>query len=286
MTLQELKYKLKTLDVFGKIIVINTIVFVLSFLVKDILGFGIFNYFQLPAHFRDFITQPWSLITYGFTHYGFIHLLLNLIVLYYISKLVTTTIRVKTALNIYVLGILVGGLAFLFAYNVLPNSFLKPSTGLVGASAGVRALIIFLGIYMAEREVSVFIVNIKLKHVAIALITLDVLGLFGNNQGGYIAHLGGAALGYLYAIKLKQGKDIGTGFERSMDTVLTWFKPKPNLKTVHRKKKTKDYAGKTKDDFNTYNKQKKIDLILDKISKSGYESLTSEEKEFLFRAGK
>ena len=96
----------------------------------------------------------------------------------------------------------------------------------------------------------------------------------------------GALLGYLYAVKLKQGKDIGTGFERSMDTVLTWFKPKSNLKTVHRKKKSKDYAGKTKDDFNTYNNQKKIDLILDKISKSGYESLTAEEKEFLFRAGK
>jgi len=108
----------------------------------------------------------------------------------------------------------------------------------------------------------------------------------GINQGGYIAHLGGYLLGYLYATKLKDGKDIGVGFERLMDTVATWFKPKSNLKTVHRKKGKDEFAGKTKQEFNTFNNQKKIDLILDKISKSGYESLTSEEKEFLFKAGK
>jgi hypothetical protein len=139
---------------------------------------------------------------------------------------------------------------------------------------------------MAETEVLVFRFKVKLKHIAIALIVLDVLGLFTLNQGGNVAHLGGALLGYMYATKLKQGKDIGLGFERVMDSVVSWFQPKSTLKTVYRKKGKKSYAGKTKDEFNSFNNQKKIDLILDKISKSGYESLTAEEKEFLFKAGK
>ena len=188
------------------------------------------------------------------------------------------------ALNIYLLGIIAGGLAFLFVYNVLPSQFLIETSSVVGASAGIRALIIFLGIYMAETEVRIFMFNVKLKYIAIAIVVMDVLGLFTWNQGGNVAHLGGALLGYFYATKLRQGKDIGSGFERAMDTVVSWFKPKSNLKTVHRKKG--QFAGKTKDEFNSFNKQKKIDLILDKISKSGYESLTAEEKEFLFKAGK
>ena len=88
------------------------------------------------------------------------------------------------------------------------------------------------------------------------------------------------------ATQLLKGNDIGKGFERTMDSIMSWFKPKSSLKTVHRKTNKKGYVGKTKDEFNTFNNQKKIDLILDKISKSGYESLTAEEKEFLFRSGK
>jgi hypothetical protein len=115
---------------------------------------------------------------------------------------------------------------------------------------------------------------------------MDVLGLFTWNQGGNIAHLGGALLGYVYATKLQQGKDIGAGFERVMDSIISWFQPKSNLKTVHRKKGSTSYAGKTKKEFDAFNKQKRIDMILDKISKSGYDSLTAEEKEFLLKAGK
>ena len=170
----------------------------------------------------------------------------------------------------------------------MPSTLLKNTGGLVGASAGIRALLIFLGVYMAETEVRVFVINVKLKYIAIILVAMDILGLFTWNQGGNVAHLGGALLGYLYAVRLQQGNDIGSGFERMMDTIASWFKPKSNLKTVHRRqgRSKTEMAGKTKQEFDTYNKQKKIDLILDKISKSGYDSLTAEEKEFLFRAGK
>ncbi|MCT4628755.1 rhomboid family intramembrane serine protease [Winogradskyella sp.] len=286
-TFEDLKYKFNRFNAFEKIIVINIIVFIVGQLIKVFVRTDkALSYLSLPSDFFQFLWKPWTLITYGFAHYGFFHVLFNLLVLYYISRMLLNLFRPKMALNIYFLGIIVGGLAFLFVYNVFPKSFLINTSGVVGASAGIRALLIFLGVYMAETEVRVFTFNIKLKYIAIALVVMDVLGLFGWNQGGNVAHLGGALLGYLYATKLKQGKDIGTGFERVMDAVVSWFQPKSNLKTVHRNQNKKSYAGKTKQEFHTYNDQKKIDLILDKISKSGYESLTSEEKEFLFKAGK
>ena len=123
--------------------------------------------------------------------------------------------------------------------------------------------------------------------MAMVFIGLDVFRLMlGFNQGGYIAHLGGYFLGYIYATKLSKGTDIGTGFERTMDSFMSWFKPKSTLKTVHKTTSKRTSASKTKNEFDALNKQKKIDAILDKISKSGYESLTADEKAFLFKAGK
>ncbi len=286
-TYQDFRNKFNNFNAFEKIIAINIIVFIIGALI------GVFgrtddplSFLKLPSDFFDFILKPWTIITYGFAHYGFFHVLFNLLILYYLSRMLLNLFRPKMALNIYFMGIISGALAFLLVYNVLPSQFLKSTGGLVGASAGIRALIIFLGVYMAETEVKVFVLNVKLKYIAIALVAMDVLGLFTWNQGGNVAHLGGALLGYLYATKLRQGTDIGKGFERIMDRVVGWFQPKSNLKTVHRKKGKREYAGKTKDEFNSFNNQKKIDLILDKISKSGYESLTAQEKEFLFRSGK
>lgn len=285
--IKDFKFKFNNFNAFEKIIVINIIIFIIGALI------GVFgrtddslSFLKLPVDFFDFILKPWTFITYGFVHYDFFHILFNLLVLYYISRVLLNLFRPKMALNIYFLGIITGALAFLFVYNVVPSQFLKPTGGLVGASAGIRALIIFLGVYMAETEVRVLVVNVKLKYIALILVAMDVLGLFTWNQGGNVAHLGGALLGYLYATRLLQGKDIGLTFEKLMDNVASWFQPKSNLKTVHRKKAKGEYAGKTKEEFNTFNNQKKIDLILDKISKSGYESLTAEEKAFLFKAGK
>ena len=282
---EELKYKFNNFNTFEKIIVINIVVFVIG---KLIAVFGRESdplyYLQLPVDFFDFLIMPWTIITYGFAHYGFFHLLFNLLILYYISRMLLNLFRPKMALNIYFLGIIVGGFLFLVAYNVLPKSVLVPTSGLIGASAGIRALIIFLGVYMPTTEVRLIMFNVKLKYIAMAIVAIDILGLLGLNQGGNIAHLGGALLGYFYAVKLSEGKDIGTGFERSMDTVVSWFQPKSKLKTVHRKKRST--SSKTKTESGTLNKQKKIDAILDKISKSGYESLTAEEKKFLFEVGK
>ncbi|WP_299101349.1 rhomboid family intramembrane serine protease [uncultured Winogradskyella sp.] len=287
-TVENLKYKFKNLDVFGKIIAINVLVFLIGLVFKSLLRFNVYFYFELPSGFMNYLFQPWSLITYGFLHSGPFHLLLNMLFLFYLSRVTTNLFRSKMILNIYFLGIIFGGLAYLAVANLLPVNFIGENDVLVGASAGVSALLLFVAVYIPNTEIRLFnAFNVKWKHIAMVIVGLDLFRMLsGLNQGGYVAHFGGYLLGYIYATRLLKGTDIGLGFERSMDSFMSLFKPKSNLKTVHRKKNKKEYAGKTKDEFNSFNNQKKIDLILDKISKSGYESLTSEEKEFLFKAGK
>jgi hypothetical protein len=175
----------------------------------------------------------------------------------------------------------------MLVYTLFSNNILNNVGDLVGASAGVRAALIFLCAYMPHKEMRLVSFNIKLMYFGFVFVALDILGLFGDNQGGSVAHLGGEILGYYYAVQLQKGTDIGKGFERFMDSISRLFsKGKPsNLKTVYKSRK-KEYAGHTKQEFGEFNKQKQIDIILDKISKSGYESLSKEEKAFLFRAGK
>ena len=245
------------------------------------------NWLALPKDFFDFILKPWSIITYGFTHVDFWHLFFNVFVLYFVGRSFNNLFSIKLSLNVYFLGILFGGLSYMLFYALFPNSILKHVGALVGASAGVRAALIFLCAYMPNKEARLGTINIKLLYFGLVFVVLDVLGLFGTNPGGNVAHLGGDLLGYFYAIQLKKGIDIGKGFERFMDRISSLFSNRKisNLKTVHKSKK-KSYAGHTKQEFGEFNNQKKIDIILDKISKSGYESLSKEEKAFLFKAGK
>ena len=287
-SIEDLKYKFGNLDVFGKIIVINAIVFIFNFVLSALLKWDFAQYFVLPSDFMDFILQPWSLITYGFIHSGFWHILFNMLLLFYLARVATNIFRPKMVLNIYFMGIIFGGLAYMAVANILPGSLFRARGVLLGSSAGVSALLMFIAVYMPDSQIRLFnAFNVKWKHIAIVFVVYDVLRLMlGLNQGGYIAHIGGYLLGYFYATNLIKGKDIGSGFERFMDKLMSWFRPNSKLKTVHRKKGQKRYTNKTKNEFDTFNKQKKIDMILDKISKSGYDSLTAEEKEFLFKAGK
>lgn len=283
--IDDIKYKLRRLNVLEKLIVLNIGIFLFSLLFKRLIP-KVFSYFELPPDFYDALMQPWSIISYAFLHYGFFHILLNMIMLYYCSRMILNLFRPKTALNIYFLGAIVGGLVFLLFYNIFPSFFSKNYYPLVGASAAVRALFIFLCAYNPNSEIRLFNFNIKIWHIGAVFVIFDVIGVFGSNGGGNLAHLGGALLGYVYAKQLAQGNDIGKGFERFADAIASWFKPakKRSLKTVHKDKSK--VGGYTKGEFSEFNKQKQIDTILDKISKSGYDSLTATEKEFLFKAGK
>lgn len=276
---QDIKDKLSRLNVLEKIIAINVVIFLLGLLFKSLL-----RWFELPSSLGNFITQPWSIITYAFVHYEFFHMLFNMLWLYIIAQWILNLFNPKMALNIYFLGAISGGVLYLLAYTLFPD--ILGNSRLVGASASVRALLIFVCAYMPNKEFRVFTFSLKLWYLGAALVVIDIIGLFSTNTGGHLAHLGGVLLGYFYAKQLQKGQDIGKGFEKFMDGFANLFKSskrKP-FKTVHKNKSK--VGGYTKSDFKEFNNQKKIDVILDKISKSGYDSLTAEEKEFLFRAGK
>lgn len=282
---EDIKFKLARLNILEKIIAVNVVVFLISAILRRV-SRVLYTWVELPSDFNSFIFKPWTIITYAFLHYDGIHLFFNMLWLYFLARIFLNLFSSKMALNVYFLGAVFGGLAFLLGYNIFP-SFFTGNAYVVGASAAVRALMIFLCAYMPNKEIRFFTVNLKLWYIGAALLVFDVFGLFGFNAGGNLAHLGGALLGYVYAKQLVKGNDIGKGFERLMDRVTGWFKPAKKtrpLKTVHKKKSK--VGGYAEGDFNSFNKQKQIDTILDKISKSGYDSLTAKEKEFLFRAGK
>ncbi|SFZ93312.1 Membrane associated serine protease, rhomboid family [Flaviramulus basaltis] len=292
---QDIKQKLSNLNVLEKIIAVNVVVFVVGYILTKVLSLSdetSLNWLELPSSFSELITKPWAIITYAFAHYDFLHILFNMLWLYFLGRMFLNLFSPKMALNIYFLGAISGGLLFMLCYTLFPSVFGSYSR-LLGASAAVRALLIFLCAYMPNQEIRFFTFNIKLWYVGVAIVILDVFGIItgvndpiNGNAGGNLAHLGGALLGCFYAKQLVKGQDIGKGFERFVDRLVSMFKSskKGPLKTVHKNKSK--VGGYTKADFKEFNNQKKIDVILDKISKSGYDSLTSEEKEFLFKAGK
>ena len=282
---QDIKDKLSRLNVFEKIILANGIVFLLSSLTLKLQGLGAnLEWLSLSKSLSDLASRPWTVITYGFTHYSVGHLFFNMVVLYFFGRSFSNLFKTNISLKVYILGILSGAFAFVFVYNIYPSGILETVGPLVGASAGIRAIIIFLCAYLPHKEVRFFTFQFPLKYIGIALVIFDVPGLFSQNSGGSVAHFGGYILGYFYAKQFQNGTDIGV----FMDRIISYFSGvSMPLKTVHRtKSKSTSFAGKKKEDFDRYTHQKQIDLILDKISKSGYESLTQAEKDFLFRAGK
>ena len=282
-TFDNLKYKFQRFTIAEKLIVLNVLFFVIPFFLQTL--FYLFNipsttflsWFHLLPSFTEVLFRPWTLITYSFLHGNFMHILCEMI---FIHSMYLNLFSEQQFLKNYLLGVLVGGLVFLIGYNLFPvfNGMYPP---LVGASAGVMAILIFVATYTPDQEVRLLFINVKLQYIGIALVVVDILQIPNGNAGGRLAHLGGAFLGFLYAKQLQKGNDIGSGLDRIWTFISSPFTEKKaqNMHTVHRSKtvsKKKTQNGQ----------QQKIDAILDKISTSGYESLTQEEKDFLFRAGK
>lgn len=276
---QDIKTKFLHLHVLEKIIVLNTSLFFLG-IILNLLGINLLDWFSLPYRFSEVLSHPWSIITYGFLHHSLGHLFFNMLVLYFIAQSFANLFKPRLSFKIYILGVIFGGLAFVFVSMLFPD-LLRINGPLVGASAGVRACILFLCVYWPNKPIGFFSFRFPLKYLGIAMVLLDLPGLMSVNSGGTVAHIGGYLSGFLYAKQLKIGKDLGS----FLDVVLDYFKSVNKLKTVH-KSKSSTMGGKQKKEFNTFPQQKQIDLILDKISKSGYDSLTQAEKDFLFRAGK
>ncbi len=279
--LDNIKSRFTTFSILEKVILINTICFVLPLLLNVLLFlFKIqttfyVDWLQLSPNLEIFITRPWTLITYSFIHSSIFHLIWNMVLLFYAGRFLLNLFKDSIFINNYFLGVISGGLIFICSYALFPV-FDGTYPPMIGSSAGVMAVFIFICTYTPNQHIRFFFVKLKLKHLGIAFFSLDLIQIPYGNAGGHLAHIGGAILGFFYARQLVLGRDIGKGFQKFWQTVFE----RKNLKTVYRAPQNKSVAS------NKSGYQKKIDAILDKISKSGYDSLSKEEKDFLFRAGK
>lgn len=291
MATQSLTYKFKSANLVVKLIVINALVFLgvrlISFIIQSQPGI-LAKWFVLPDAFSELILQPWAFFTYSFLHFDFFHVLFNMLWLHWFGQIVLNLFTPKRFLTIYLLGGLFGGLLFVLAYNLFPV-FANSKGYLIGASGAVMAVMVFMAAYAPNTEMRIFRFNIKLWHIAAFFVVLDLVRLpTSGNAGGLLAHFGGAIFGYVYARQMLKGNDIGLWFEKIMDGIANLFKTrkgKPFVK-VHRNKATQFNSKRSKEKDTKNIHQKKVDAILDKIGKSGYESLTKSEKDYLFKAGK
>ena len=285
---EQLNIRIQQLNSAEKLILINVVCFVLPMLIKTVLflfnisSTNFFNWFELSASWIDLSTKPWSIITYSFLHSGFFHLFWNMYLLFFSSKLFLNLFPSNTFFNVYFLGVVVGGITFILSYTFFP-AFQNSSPVMIGASAGVMAIFIFMSTYSPDLEIRLILFNVKLRYLGIAFLLLDVVQIPYGNAGGHLAHLGGAILGFYYVKQLKNGKDIGKPFKNFIDKIINIFRRKQKMRTVYKREKSQKTNKNASD---AGEKQKRIDAILDKISISGYESLTQAEKDFLFKVGK
>ena len=242
-------------------------------------------WFSLPSIFWGILEKPWTLVSYAFFHASFSHLFFNMIMLYFGGQLFLNLFNAKRFLNVYFLGLITGGLVFLLSYTIFPV-FSGNGASLIGASAGVTAIFIFICAYMPYQEVRVLFFNVKLWQLGVFFILTDLIQIPNGNAGGHLAHIGGGILGLVYANKLKEGQDIGRFFDAVLSSLSKVFtRTKSPLKTAYKNNKSASSKGVTTA-YKEREQQKKIDAILDKISHSGYDSLTKEEKDYLFSSGK
>jgi membrane associated rhomboid family serine protease len=282
-----------------QLIIINLVVFVVLgvlMVVSTVSGFDeafriIHNQFTIPARFQEFLTRPWTIITYAFTHdlSGIFHILFNMLWLYWFGRLFVEYLGSDKLIAVYVLGALAGAVFYLIAYNVIPfyvSQSAQHNIHMVGASAAVNAVVVAAATLLPDYTFFLLLLGpVRIKYIAAVAVFLSFLGTVGTNAGGNIAHLGGALMGFIYIKQLQSGINWGSWITLTLDWFKSLFKPKPKVKVSYRKEYT-EYKKATSQGKKTSISQDEIDAILDKISAGGYESLTKEEKEKLFNASK
>jgi membrane associated rhomboid family serine protease len=294
--------KLKNLfqrgNIFIRLIYINVAVFFVTALITTFFQLfnktvaGVFSFLELPASFLRLSERPWSLFSYMFMHADFLHLLFNMLWLYWFGMLFFSFFSAKHLRGLYILGGIFGGLLYMVCYNVFPyfRSQVEYSS-MVGASASVLAIVIAVACRQPDYSIRLlFFGNIRLKYIALVVVLSDLLFITSGNAGGHIAHLGGAFAGFGFVAGLNKGVDMTSWINKFLDLILVLFekttwqhKHKPFMKVQRhsRNTKTNHFAGNKKTCSNAT-----MDDILDKLKKSGYESLTAEEKKILFDASK
>ena len=289
----------KTNNTIIKLIWVNALVFVGVIVLRVVFHFSNADYIyslvmdqlRLPAAFGSFIYKPWTLFTNFFVHEGFLHILFNVLFLYWFGQLLEEYIGGRRVMALYILGGLSGGLAFLLMYNLVP--YLQPSIGsvsLVGASGAIFAIIVGAATLLPDYTFFLLLLGpVRLKYIAAFYILLSFAELVGSNAGGNLAHIAGALVGFGFIKSLQGGVDWGTPLYGFLEFFKTLFTARKEP-MIPRREKTATTIQK----YATHNVSKtssasapdqdEIDSILDKISKSGYESLSREEKQKLYKA--
>ncbi len=280
----KLQYKMGGFEL--KIIFWNIGAFLISilFFYKFKLGFFDFpTWLSLSSNISEVVFKPWTLLSYSFFHAGFFHLVFNMIVLNFAGRLFLTFFTQKQFLGLYLLSAIFAGFIFVFSYSIMG----KENTQLVGASGAIMALLVSVATYAPYMNLRLLLIgNVKLWQLTFVILLIDLIQIFVENTGGHIAHLAGAFFGFLYIKLLQNGFDLSVGVSFIFDKFvnITGSKKTSPFKKVHRNN-TKNVKSVSKIVIKDITQQK-IDEILDKISQSGYDSLSKEEKEFLFKAGK
>ena len=289
----DLKESFRRGNIYIQLIYINVGVFVLTTLTEVILQLfnrslgGMFEWLELPASLSRFIVQPWSILTYMFMHAGVLHILFNMLWLYWFGALFLNFFSAKHLRGVYILGGICGGILYMAAYNIFP--YFQPMTEysfMRGASASVLAIVAATAYREPNYPIRLFLFGtIRLKYLALIVVGMDLLFITASNERRHIAPLGGVLAGLWFAASLSKGTDITSWINKFLDSIISLFSFKP------RKPKMKVHYGTDKQKDYNYNARKKaqsdeIDRILDKLKKSGYESLTTEEKKSLFDASK
>jgi membrane associated rhomboid family serine protease len=259
----------------NRIILINAVVFLVANIYATASNNGpLLDYVTLPANPHVFLHRPWTIITYMFLHVQLMHILFNMLWLYWMGKLFAEYMGEKRLVYTYLLGGIAGGLLFILIYGVaFPANF-----DLLGASAGIMAVIVAVAGLIPEYEVHLlFFGAIRLKYLALIIFLLTSVVDFSVNSGGKVSHIGGALYGLLFIWQYRKGTDISGKTGDLVSSIGNVFKSKGARKG----RLTYSRGGRSVPD-----KQKRIDDILDKISRSGYESLSKEEKDFLFKSSK
>jgi len=272
-----------------RLIYLNIAVFIIVSVI-GIIGFLVVNpeisnqtirFISVPSSLNGLLVKPWTILTYMFVHKELLHILVNLLWLYWFGTIFLEYFDQKKLVAIYILGGLAGALAYVLSYNIFPAfaAVVEESIPLLGASASVMAIVITIAAYVPDYTVMLFLIGrVKIKYIAIVIFRLTSFFDFSVNSGGKLAHIGGALFGYLYTLNYRQGRDLGKWFNRIIDSIVTFLKPSPKMKVTYRKQADEYEYNKIKSE-----RQEQINKILDKISKGGYDSLTKDEKDILFR---
>lgn len=288
--ISDFKLRFRTSSVLTKLIYINVIAFIIIRLLHVLLI--LFNerdldlsfIWNMPSSPIEILTHPWTIFTYMFVHYDMMHILFNMLWLYWFGKIFISFFGERQLGGLYLLGGLAGALFFAVAYNLFPyfNAVANHSY-LIGASASVMAIVFAASFYKKNYEINLlFIGPVKLLYLALFTLLIDLFSITSSNAGGHIAHIGGALLGFWFAHQLRQGKDITKSINKILDFVANLFQPKKTKIHVSYKRTETDI------EYNTRKKEasKQIDKILEKLKRSGYESLSKDEKKKLFDASK